>query len=714
MSVANQTYKNVQDTIAAAKKANREWDLMEVSLLEARRDYDCAKSNSSTKDKELSKLAAKLSLAEERAFNSKEIYTNLEQTSRTTNESYHNSIVPKMFQDIQFHQMERFALIKSVLEKYNFFEYKMEELNHNSLRDIGKNLAKIDVGNDIEYFAKKYFTDKTQLVSMLSPAEPPSNEIMRGLLEVKRDGANVSWKSRLAILNKKNYELTFFESNNSGEAKDVIVVKDCSVYPIDFSFYGKPCFLLVYHVGKKPLFYSCVTHNDKMRDEWVQVLQKYTRCCDICAKVNGYNSQLQLNEYIQKDSLIKRTRSIQLRISEAKDLVQQQNQRSAMFYCSVVFDDVMYFKTVPKASDSSTWNELIEYKNISPHFSRIRIVLFQAMRVGKDIPVGYVKIDLKVLKNGVEVSEWFTLKPFENEGAVGSLRLSVTLYAERILPSEAYTSFFNLITEPPFTIMKEIGQLIPKEREEFARESLRMLTLMNKDQDVVRSLLSDEIQATEDANILFRENTVATKFTEQYIKLVGANYLKETLRPAVVRIFESTEFVQLDPTQQDDIEQQKNIKLLLHYVNLFWIQIQSSIENMPTQIVKVLSYSQGATNQKFKDGNSKLEDAQYASISGFLFLRFFCPAIISPHMFNILDEPEPPVKKTLTLIAKVLQNLANLREVKDKTLMGVNAYIRAQRDNMKEFLSKATTVSGVFVDIKKNRRRRCTRASQNV
>lgn len=51
---------------------------------------------------------------------------------------------------------------------------------------------------------------------------------------------------------------------------------------------------------------------------------------------------------------------------------------------------------------------------------------------------------------------------------------------------------------------------------------------------------------------------------------------------------------------------------------------------------------------------------RYISISGFIFLRFFTPAIFGPTLFGLkIGVQDEKSKRRFTLVAKTLQNLSN-------------------------------------------------------
>jgi len=80
---------------------------------------------------------------------------------------------------------------------------------------------------------------------------------------------------------------------------------------------------------------------------------------------------------------------------------------------------------------------------------------------------------------------------------------------------------------------------------------------------------------------------------------------------------------------------------------------------------------------------------RYIVVSGFIFLRFFCPAILGPKLFGLREDvPDNTIGRTLTMVAKVLQNLANIVDFgqKEPYLIDLNPFISENKERMKTFI----------------------------
>jgi neurofibromin 1 len=56
----------------------------------------------------------------------------------------------------------------------------------------------------------------------------------------------------------------------------------------------------------------------------------------------------------------------------------------------------------------------------------------------------------------------------------------------------------------------------------------------------------------------------------------------------------------------------------------------------------------------------RFPEAKFTAVGAFIFLRFFCPAIVAPDVEGLISTtPSKEMRRGLLLIAKVVQNLAN-------------------------------------------------------
>ena len=141
-------------------------------------------------------------------------------------------------------------------------------------------------------------------------------------------------------------------------------------------------------------------------------------------------------------------------------------------------------------------------------------------------------------------------------------------------------------------------------------------------------------KATQEANLLFRANTLLTKSLEFHMRRLGKEYLEDTLAERIMDINNTDADCEVDPNRignPQDLE--RNWRKLINVTKAFWSAIFNSSSKCPLELKIVFRHIRACAEDRYGDF---LRSIRYSSVSGFVFLRFFCPAVLNPKLFGLL------------------------------------------------------------------------------
>eukprot|EP00009_Paramoeba_aestuarina_P003177 CAMPEP_0201514696 /NCGR_PEP_ID=MMETSP0161_2-20130828/6463_1 /ASSEMBLY_ACC=CAM_ASM_000251 /TAXON_ID=180227 /ORGANISM="Neoparamoeba aestuarina, Strain SoJaBio B1-5/56/2" /LENGTH=1626 /DNA_ID=CAMNT_0047911325 /DNA_START=239 /DNA_END=5119 /DNA_ORIENTATION=- len=221
------------------------------------------------------------------------------------------------------------------------------------------------------------------------------------------------------------------------------------------------------------------------------------------------------------------------------------------------------------------------------------------------------------------------------------------------------------------------------EFDEVAGALVAIFEFHNQTLELIKKLISKEVHEASSAGTLFRSNSMASKVMTAYSKKIGQEYLEATLITPISHILDKDFSFEIDPRKLGPGEDRKqNMKLLLKACENFFDWITTSGNNAPPQF-KTICY------HLYREVESKFPQNRHSAVGGFLFLRFFCPAIISPDGHGIKPETSISVRsrRCFVLVAKALQNLSNglLFGQKENYMMELNNFIEGHKADIIAF-----------------------------
>ncbi|KAK4473848.1 hypothetical protein MN116_003180 [Schistosoma mekongi] len=288
------------------------------------------------------------------------------------------------------------------------------------------------------------------------------------------------------------------------------------------------------------------------------------------------------------------------------------------------------------------------------------------------------------------------------ENSLPQLRMKIQYQTVDILPIICYDDLKEFIKTKYLDLIKCLEiKLSAKQKEELASclvnifEKLPDLSVA----EFLADLLREDLNNNGNESMIFRANSTGSKAMECYIKLVGNDYLQYILGSIIDQLLVTGDEFEIDPsrlgTSSDSSNASNNRNLssailernraaLLKYVAMIWQRIEANQCKLPKELREVF-----ITLASIVEDTHGVQSAAHL-VSSCLFLRFICPAIHGPVLFGLASSiPENNrISRNLTLLAKVLQNLANLTLFEDKELhmKMLNSFVEQEIPVMYRFL----------------------------
>eukprot|EP01088_Endostelium_zonatum_P012083 TRINITY_DN2624_c0_g2_i1.p1 TRINITY_DN2624_c0_g2~~TRINITY_DN2624_c0_g2_i1.p1 ORF type:complete len:983 (-),score=210.82 TRINITY_DN2624_c0_g2_i1:156-3104(-) len=271
---------------------------------------------------------------------------------------------------------------------------------------------------------------------------------------------------------------------------------------------------------------------------------------------------------------------------------------------------------------------------------------------------------------------------------------------------------------------------------EMARRLLFILESHDRAIDLVKSLVDEELDDVNAGdNTIFRQNSASMKVFSFYSKLIGLDYLWDTLAAPVnelnwrakgddqeeeqgssssggnntTALFDFS--MEVDPNKMQDASDKTINTLELWLIAEKMLKaIMKSSDRVPDPITNVMAHTYETMAATERNGeNPFTEKTIFITMGNFFWLRYVCPAIMSPQSVGILNEvAHPTAQRQLILLSKVLQNLANdtLPGVKEAYMEKLNEFISNNRGSLQKFYDKliqqgkASNPKGKGVEVK--------------
>lgn len=286
--------------------------------------------------------------------------------------------------------------------------------------------------------------------------------------------------------------------------------------------------------------------------------------------------------------------------------------------------------------------------------------------VGEDM-CGDICVDLSELDSVSDVERSWPMTDSKG-GITGELLVKVAKSDEVVLVEDDYEEVLDVLHDLKNSLSLKICQRMPSNLMAFAGCFLNIFQasgiavpwLMSLAEEEIQNVLRRSAHTLESSqqssrsnqdreqdrpetslipqvSLLFRANTLFTKALDFFMKRIGQEYLEAAIGRKMRQIVSEDVDCEVDPNRLNAQTQEDlgaHWQHLIDYTKELWALIYGSASLCPEELRLIFQHIRSCAEARF---GHIMPSVRYSSVSGFLFLRFFCPAIMNPQLFSLTD-----------------------------------------------------------------------------
>ncbi|RCH89644.1 Ras GTPase activating protein ira2 [Rhizopus azygosporus] len=266
--------------------------------------------------------------------------------------------------------------------------------------------------------------------------------------------------------------------------------------------------------------------------------------------------------------------------------------------------------------------------------------------------------------------------------------------AETVM-TDRYEKVVDMFVSMDLNIALSLCDVCPaSDIEDAANALLACFASRGKTLDLLKAVIRKEVENTDSETELLRRTSIATRLLSVFARHNGADYVRSVLQPVFTKLAEKPpeeKTFELDSSKVGSGEDvSRNKQNVINATEMFLNAICESANEAPRSFREVCHCILTSVRERYPE-------AMYTAVGAFIFLRFFCPAIVSPEsegLIKINTVISREMKRGHLIATKVIQNLANnvLFGAKETYMIVLNDFLTNNIYKVTNFLREISEV----------------------